>query len=180
MMWVGVRILIFGTFVISVLILLAIKTINRDWKSIRRTLLVVLLMCLPWWFLSQAVHPPLRRFDPTHFANWSANLPAGTPVLKAGQSLEEVQQVLGCPPGKYGNPEYATYPINDIPHPMGYKPKTDEELVATHRLWEDDQGILDCSFNSEDRLISWKHTGKWIVFERNLYLIRVLRWFGME
>jgi hypothetical protein len=40
--------------------------------------------------------------------------------------------------------------------------------------------VLDCSFNAEDQLISWKQTGKWIVFERNLYLIRVLRWFGLE
>ena len=180
MMWVGLRILIFAVFAMSVLILLGIKAINRDWKAIRRILFAVLLLSIPGWFFSGPVHPPVRRFDPSQLTAGSTSQPGERSLLFRGQSFEEVQQALGCPPGKYGNPEYATYPHNAIPHPMGYKSPSAEEMVATHHFWEDDQLVLDCSFNAEDQLISWKQTGKWIVFERNLYLIRVLRWFGLE
>ncbi|MFN7765696.1 MAG: hypothetical protein ACK5UC_00675 [Planctomycetaceae bacterium] len=180
MLGIAIRILLLGLVLLAVVILLTVKVINRDWKSVRRTLLVALLLAIPLWVLSRPVNPPESRFHPSALAEWNTTLPPGTPVLRTGQSIDEAERVLGCPPGKYGNPEYVTFAQNRLPHPMDHRPLEQDLVGTTHRVWEDDTVIIDCTFDEEERLLRWDSTSKLIVFWRNLYVIQVCRWLGLE
>lgn len=180
MWWVAIQISVLSLILLSIAILLLVKAINRDWKSLRRMLLVVFLLAFPLWFFSRPVKPPEIRFHPSELEAWNTNLPPGTAVLRVGQSIEDVERVLGCPAGKYGNPEYATSPLRRLGHPMDYRPLEQSLIGSTHQFWEDDAVIIDCTFDRNGGLLSWESTSKLIVFERNLYVIQLSRWLGLE
>jgi len=180
MLGIAIRIQLLGLGLLAVIILLTVKAINRDWKSVRRTLLGVLLLAIPLWFFSRPVNPPENRFHPSELADWNTNRRPGAPVLKSGQFLAEVEQVLGCPPGKYGNPEYVTSAYNRMPHPMDHRPLEHQLVGTTHQVWEDDTVVVDCTFDQEGRLLRWDSTSKSIEFGRNLYVIQLSRWMGLE
>jgi hypothetical protein len=63
---------------------------------------------------------------------------------------------------------------------MDHRPLEQDLVGTTHRVWEDDTVIIDCTFDEEERLLRWDSTSKLIVFRRNLYVIQVCRWLGLE
>jgi len=179
MLWIVFRGVFFIVVAISFLVLLGIKVMNRDWKSFRKTLAIGALLSIPAWFLSRPVNPPLKRFDfsltqPNQLSNQK------TPSLEVGQSFEEVKLIMGCPPGKYGNPEFVTRPTRSFPHPMGFRPDIDEPSGTRHFTWEDDYCIIDCAFDAGERLQRWTTMGKNITFEKSQYVIQASRWLGLE
>lgn len=180
MRWVAIQISVLSLILLSIAILLLVKAINRDWKSLRRMLLVVFLLAIPLWFISRPVKPPEIRFHPSELEEWNTNLPAEAAVLRVGQSIEDVERVLGCPAGKYGNPEYATSPLPRLAHPMDNRPQEQLLIGSTHQIWEDDAVIIDCTFDKDGGLLRWEATSKLIVFERSLYVIELSRWLGLE
>jgi hypothetical protein len=180
MRWGAFQISVLCLILLSIGILLILKAINRDGKSLRRMLPVVFLLAIPLWFFSRPVKPPEIRFHPSELEEWNTNLPPGTAVLRVGQSIEDVERVLGCPAGKYGNPEYATSPLRRSAHPMDYRPLEQSLIGSTHQFWEDDAVIIDCTFDKDGGLLRWEATSKLIVFERSLYVIQLSRWLGLE
>lgn len=142
-MWrIAIWIRLLGQARLAEVILLRVTEIHREEKSVRWMLLGVLLLAAPLW-ISQPMNPPESHFQPSALAEWNTNRPPGALVLKTGQSLAEVEQVLGCPRGRYGNPEYVTSAYNRSPHPRDYRPLEQQLVGTTHEVWEDDTEIID-------------------------------------
>lgn len=178
-MWLAIQLLLPVAILFAVAILLLVKAMNRNWKSFLWIIAgsTALALLTVWMFTPG--NPPLRRFDPNTLADWNLNRSTDEPALSRGMSRDEVLKVMGCPPGQYGNPEYVSTPVAEMPHPMQRPPFADLPADASHQVWEDDLVIIDCAFDGEQRLLEWNHRSKHARSRGSLSLIRLQSWLGL-
>ncbi|MFN9373465.1 MAG: hypothetical protein ACK6D3_16410 [Planctomycetaceae bacterium] len=148
-MWrIAIRIRLLGQARLAEVILLRVTKIHRKEKSVRWMLLGVLPLAASLW-ISQPMNPPERYFDRPLLEELRHNSPRGTPDLKAGPSIAEVERVLDCPLGTFGKPEYVTSPHERLPYPIDDRSLEQQWVGTTHQSRDDDAVIVDRTFDAK-------------------------------